>query len=180
MVTQGYWNRSAQQLDPGEENVPTAPARTWTRDLSIMSPLLYHWATPTPQSMAPWGQCCVCASLHGGQNCRIWSGVCGPVWHGPRKLSATYDNDISADHESHMLGDVGHKVNKCRAVFWVSSQHQHLGPAKCHRMSQHFDGATGAKGCVLTLQVSWRWVSFYSLTFCNNPWWVSMASSVAS
>ena len=93
----------------------------------------------------------------GGRTC---SGVCGPVWHGPRKLNATYNNDISADHESHMLGDVGHKVNKCRAVFWVSSQHQHLGPAKCHSMSQHFGGATGAMGCVLTLQALWRWGCF--------------------
>ena len=125
-----------------------------------MSPLLYHWATPTSQSVALWGQCCVCASLHRGQNCRTCSGVCGPVWHGPRKLNATYNNDISADHESHMLGDVGHKVNKCRAVFWVSSQHQHLGPAKCHSMSQHFGGATGAMGCVLTLQALWRWGCF--------------------
>ena len=33
---------------PGEENAPAAPARTRTRDLSITSPSLYHWAIPAP------------------------------------------------------------------------------------------------------------------------------------
>ena len=33
---------TAQKVDPGEENVPTAPARAQTRDLSITIPALYH------------------------------------------------------------------------------------------------------------------------------------------
>ena len=42
-VTQGWngsWNESAQEADPGEENSPTTPAGTQTRDLSIMSLML--------------------------------------------------------------------------------------------------------------------------------------------
>ena len=33
---------SAQKTDPGEDNSLTAPAGTRARDLSIMSPALYH------------------------------------------------------------------------------------------------------------------------------------------
>ena len=33
----GYWNESAQKVDPGEENSPAAPAGIRTRDLSITS-----------------------------------------------------------------------------------------------------------------------------------------------
>ena len=36
----GYWNKSAQKVDPGEENSPAAPAGIQTHDLSIMSPAL--------------------------------------------------------------------------------------------------------------------------------------------
>jgi len=42
-VTQGwngYRNESGQKVDPGEENSPTAPAGTRTRDLSVTSPTL--------------------------------------------------------------------------------------------------------------------------------------------
>ena len=113
--------------------------------------------------------------MGGGRTAEHALGFMGLSGMGQENLSATYNNDISADHESHMLGDVGHKVNKCRAVFWVSSQHQHLGPAKCHSMSQHFGGAIGTMGCVLTLQASWRWGCFYPLTFCNNPWCASQS-----
>ena len=42
-------SESAQKVDPGEENSPTTPAETWTQDLSITSPSLYHWAIPAPQ-----------------------------------------------------------------------------------------------------------------------------------
>ena len=45
-VTQGwngYQNKSEQMVDPREENSPTALARTWTCDLSIISPTLCHW-----------------------------------------------------------------------------------------------------------------------------------------
>ena len=35
-----YWKESAQKVDPGEENSPTAPAVIWTRDLSITNPVL--------------------------------------------------------------------------------------------------------------------------------------------
>ena len=35
--------KSAQKGGPGEENYPV---RTWTQDLSIVSPSLYHWAIP--------------------------------------------------------------------------------------------------------------------------------------
>ena len=38
----GYENESAQKVDPGEENLPTAPAGTQTHDLSITSLALYH------------------------------------------------------------------------------------------------------------------------------------------
>ena len=38
----GYRNKSAQKLDPGEGNSPAVPAGTRTRDLSITSPSLYH------------------------------------------------------------------------------------------------------------------------------------------
>ena len=31
---------SAQKVDPGEENSPTAPTGIWTRDLSVTSPAL--------------------------------------------------------------------------------------------------------------------------------------------
>ena len=34
---------SEQMVDPREENSPTALARTWTCDLSIISPTLCHW-----------------------------------------------------------------------------------------------------------------------------------------
>ena len=33
----GYQNKSAQEVDPGEENSPAAPAGIRTHDLSIMS-----------------------------------------------------------------------------------------------------------------------------------------------
>ena len=36
----GYRNKSAQKVDPREENSPTAPAGIRTRDLSITSPVL--------------------------------------------------------------------------------------------------------------------------------------------
>ena len=36
----GYRNKRAQKVDPGEENSPTAPAGIRTCDLSIMSPAL--------------------------------------------------------------------------------------------------------------------------------------------
>ena len=36
----GYRNKSAQKVDPGEENSPAAPAGIRTRDLSITSPAL--------------------------------------------------------------------------------------------------------------------------------------------
>ena len=51
-VTQGWnrhWNKS-QKVDPGEENYLTAPARIWTRDLSIMSPAL----SPLSYPRSPW------------------------------------------------------------------------------------------------------------------------------
>ena len=48
-VTAG-WNRcqnkSAQEVDPEEENLPIAPAGTRTRDFSITSTSLYHRAIP--------------------------------------------------------------------------------------------------------------------------------------
>ena len=40
VVTQGwngYWNKTAQKVDPGKENSPAAPAGSQTRDLSITS-----------------------------------------------------------------------------------------------------------------------------------------------
>ena len=36
----GYWNKSAQKVDPGEENPPATPAGIKTRDLLITSPAL--------------------------------------------------------------------------------------------------------------------------------------------
>ena len=49
VVTAG-WNRcqnkSAQEVDPEEENLPIAPAGTRTRDFSITSTSLYHRAIP--------------------------------------------------------------------------------------------------------------------------------------
>ena len=36
----GYRNKRAQKVDPGEENSPAAPAWIRTRDLSITSPAL--------------------------------------------------------------------------------------------------------------------------------------------
>ena len=36
-----YQNKSAQKVDPGEENSPTAPSGTRTHNLSIMSPALH-------------------------------------------------------------------------------------------------------------------------------------------
>ena len=36
----GYQNKSAQKVDPGEENSPTAPAGIRTHDLSITSLVL--------------------------------------------------------------------------------------------------------------------------------------------
>ena len=36
----GYRNKSAEKVDPGEENSPAAPAGTRTGDLSITSPAL--------------------------------------------------------------------------------------------------------------------------------------------
>ena len=54
-VTRG-WNEYRKKsqhrklkIDSGEEHSPAAPAGTRTRDLSITSPSLYHWAIPTPQ-----------------------------------------------------------------------------------------------------------------------------------
>ena len=50
-----YWNmsqhrkskyESAQKMDPGEENSPTAPARTWMCYLSIISPALSYPHSP--------------------------------------------------------------------------------------------------------------------------------------
>ena len=38
--------KSAQKVDPGEENYP---ARTWTPHLSITSLSLYHWAVSAPR-----------------------------------------------------------------------------------------------------------------------------------
>ena len=37
----GYWNESAQKVDPGEENSPAAPAGVRTRDLSITSSISF-------------------------------------------------------------------------------------------------------------------------------------------
>ena len=36
----GYRNKSAQEVDPGEENSPAVPAGIRTRDLSITNPAL--------------------------------------------------------------------------------------------------------------------------------------------
>ena len=36
----GYQNKSAQKVNPGEENSPAAPAGIWTCDLSVRSPAL--------------------------------------------------------------------------------------------------------------------------------------------
>ena len=43
---------SAQKGDPGEENFPTLPAGTWTRDFLIRSLVLYHWAVPAPTAFS--------------------------------------------------------------------------------------------------------------------------------
>ena len=40
--------QSAQKVDPGEENSPTAPAGIRTRDLSITSPALKPLSYPRP------------------------------------------------------------------------------------------------------------------------------------
>ena len=47
-VTQGGTDTEIT-VSSGEENPPAFPAGTWTRDLLIMSPSLYHWAIPAPQ-----------------------------------------------------------------------------------------------------------------------------------
>ena len=39
---------SAHKIDHGEENSPAVPAGIRTRDLSIASPSLYHWAIHAP------------------------------------------------------------------------------------------------------------------------------------
>ena len=49
----GYRNKSAQKVDPGEENSPAAPAGIRTRDLSVTSPALYKPPTElTPSVLA--------------------------------------------------------------------------------------------------------------------------------
>ena len=45
----GYQNKSAWKVDPGEENTPAAPDRNQTHNLLITGPVLYHWDIPTPQ-----------------------------------------------------------------------------------------------------------------------------------
>ena len=44
IVQQTLRQESAQKVDPGEENSPTVPARSWTWNLLIMSLVLYRWA----------------------------------------------------------------------------------------------------------------------------------------
>ena len=39
---------SAQKVNPGKENSPTAPAGTQTHNLLIKSPVLYYWTIPIP------------------------------------------------------------------------------------------------------------------------------------
>ena len=40
-----YQNKS-QHRNTGEENSPTAPVGTWSLNISITSPALYHWTNP--------------------------------------------------------------------------------------------------------------------------------------
>ena len=44
MGWKGYKNKSAQKVDPEEDNSPAACAGTWTQDLAITSSLFNHWA----------------------------------------------------------------------------------------------------------------------------------------
>ena len=47
-VTRGWnvYQNKSRHRNTGEENSPTAPAGTWSLNISIMSPALYHWAIP--------------------------------------------------------------------------------------------------------------------------------------
>ena len=49
LLWHGAGNESSEKAEAGKKKSPAAPDGTRTRDLSITSPAIHHWAIPAPQ-----------------------------------------------------------------------------------------------------------------------------------
>ena len=67
-------------------------------------------------SVAPWGHCCLLTSLKRGQNCRMCSGDCGPVW-----LLWRGDRTIERALETVVLSGLGSVQYAPALVGWEST-----------------------------------------------------------